>query len=160
MILGMGALWVLAPLAAAIAAGRISDDYPSNPRMAMWSAASALVLALLVYLVRGVLLQSRIDRGLAYMMCTALLSQALLSVGAELGGLAPVLPQTFQFFYWAGIVGVVAFTLESRLTPTALAYLAGFFVVAIAPELRLFVMAGTNLVLLGNVLIIWLPARA
>jgi hypothetical protein len=156
VVLCMGLSWVGLPLIGPLIS-HLSDVYPGNLRMAMWSVGLATVFALVAYLVRASLWQSAINRRLVIMMLTMFLGQALLHLGSELGGILPATSQTFQFFFWFGVIGVVTIMAERRLFPTALAYLLAYFVVARLPDARFLAIAAVNTVLLVNATVIWLP---
>jgi serine/threonine-protein kinase len=155
VVLCMGLGWVLLPLVAPLIS-HISDTFPGNLRMAGWTVGTLAMFALVVYVARRELWQSAINRRLVTMMGIMLAGQAVLHLGAEAGGIAPVTAQTFQFFYWFGVVGVVSIMVERRLFPTALAYLVAYFVVARFPGARFLAMGAVNTVLLVDAAVIWL----
>ncbi|WP_428263105.1 protein kinase domain-containing protein [Haliangium sp.] len=156
VVLFMGLSWVVVPFIVGLVRD-ISTVYPGNVRMAVWSSGVVLFYAVVVYAARRTLLQSAINRRLVVMMGFMLIGQSILHLGAGLGGVTPAVAQGVQFFYWCGVITAVTGLVEVRLFPTALAYLGGFFAAMAAPDLRFFTMAGANLVLLVNALIIWMP---
>ena len=160
VVLSMGLAWVLLPLIAPLLTRRISPTFPGNLRMAGWTVGTLAMFALVVYVARRELWQSAINRRLVTLMGMMLVGQVVLHLGAEAGGIPPVTAQTFQFFYWFGVVGAVSIMVERRLFPTALAYLIGYFVVVRMPEARFLAMAGVNTVLLIDATVIWLVRSA
>ncbi len=159
VVLCMGLSWVGLPLVGPLLS-HFSDDYPGNLRMAMWSMGLVAMFSLVAYLVRESLWQSAINRRLVTMMVVMLLGQVLLHLGSELGGILPATSQTFQFFFWFGVIGVVTVMAERRLFPTALAYLIAYFAVVRLPGARFLAMASVNTVLLVNATVIWLPRKS
>ncbi|GAB4519022.1 MAG: hypothetical protein Tsb0020_37540 [Haliangiales bacterium] len=152
----MGISWVLLPLYVAWFRP-ISDVFPSNARMSLWSLGSFASYLMVLYVARKPMLQSAINRRLVTLVGVMLAGQAVLHLGAEVAGIAPLSAQILNFFMWFGVITVISIAIERRMLPSGIAYLAAFFAAALLPQQRFLIIAIANSIILINALVIWMP---
>ena len=135
-----------------------------GPRRLLTSAFGTAIFmlcgALLAIWKRKDMTASVLNRGLLGTIFLTLLAQVFLDAVVFLTGVDPWFASVMRLFLWSVVTGMVAITLDSRLWPTSVAYLAGFFVAGAWRESAFPVMSVANFVFLVNAVLIWWPRRA
>ncbi|MCC6527407.1 MAG: serine/threonine protein kinase [Polyangiaceae bacterium] len=150
----LGLLWTVSPIV-------LSRAFPMEHGSA-WAtvgiAAAFLVLVLLLGLwARDSMSKTAINRRVGAAAVIGCASYLALAVGAGVAGLEAQTVVTVALVMWSAIAAMVAHGIDRRMVPTALGYLAAFFVAARFPARAFDAMAGAHLLLTVNVAAIWRP---
>jgi serine/threonine-protein kinase len=156
----LGVLWTILPL---VLAGRPA---PEDHWGIFWFPVVFLVLGgVFAIWARESLMKTAFNRRASGVVAFAMVAQAVLALGTMTAEIPvrSVLP--IEFFLWFCVTGMITITMEWRLWPAALGYLATFFGVAWvhahagADYVRqgLYLMAAGHLCLTLTVLVIWRP---
>lgn len=113
----------------------------------------------LFYWARDSLTKTQFNRRISLCLGTLFPMQIVLFAGARMMELPYPLAEQLMVFLWATIAANAAATVEHRLLPSAIGYIAAFFVTVSLPEYRFLAMAAGNLTFLLNGMYIWqMPA--
>jgi hypothetical protein len=155
LAVAFGTAFVTAPLLSQFVRDRRDDSLDL--------AATSAVLALAVIIASSWARESLATMFNRRLVRSALLlfgMQILVGVGAWRIDLPSIDLDLMMVLAWSLVSGMVAIAIEPRAAPTCVGFVACFVFVLQWPELRLFAMAATNLVLAVNLVAVWRPANA
>jgi serine/threonine-protein kinase len=156
----LGAIWTILPL---VLSGRPA---PADHWGIFWFPVVFLVVGGGFALwARDSLMKTAFNRRASAVVALALVAQGVLALGTMMAGIPVPAVLPLEFFLWFCILAMMTITMEWRLWPSALGYLATFFGVAWAHAhagenyLRygLYLMAVGHACMTLNVLVIWRP---
>jgi eukaryotic-like serine/threonine-protein kinase len=153
-----GTIWTVLPLAL-----RPTALYESYSGMLLAPVGLLVVMSGLAIWARESMSKTAINRALVKSVLLTMVSQIALHAGTWLVGMPVHMSQTLDLFAWFVIAAMLSLTIDRRLLPGALGYLAGFFAACARPELVYLAMAGSNFVLTVTMVGVWRarrPARA
>ncbi len=153
LAVALSALWIGTPLAAEYwmhHGGAITHNYLTMVTLALMVAA-----LLLGWWGRESMNKTAINRRLAGGLAMVFAAQFSLHIGARLAGISAPITLTLQFFSWFVVTGMLALSVDRRLTATAVGYLIAFLVTARWPATRFYMMAAGNAVFMINSVIAW-----
>lgn len=159
-VIGVGliAIWALSPLLAELFALRAA--YQSNLRMTLWPAGSLVLLGVATYWLRATLWQNVFNRRLVLIVSALFIAQVVLHLGCHYTGIPATTTMVFKVFMSSLTVAVLAASMSLALYPSAIGYLLAIFVILAWPDVRLYAISASHMVMAMNVLYLWKPARA
>lgn len=151
----LGSLWTIAPITAA----RLD--------VGLWGHTESIVLPFVLMAIvlafgwwaRDTMTKTLLNRRFFGTILVTLGAQSLLTMGAAVLGIDPAQTQVFHFLLWSTVAAMASLTLDKRLWPTSVSYLAGFFAASFYPEHRYYLMGATNFFLMANGIIVWKPPK-
>ena len=154
LAVAFGVVFVASPLASQFFRDRANDS------LDLAATSGVLVLALLVLSVWGreLLAPTLFNRRLIRTATFLFAIQIVVGIGAWRSGMPGLDLNLMMVVMWSLVTGMVAITIEPRVAPTCLGYVACFVFILSWPELRLFAMAVGNLVLSITLVWVWRPA--
>ncbi len=146
-----GLTWVVVPFGLAIL------DVPIGPDIGVYASAFFLVFSLsLLFWARESMMRTRINRNLSVSMLTAIVVLFITSLVAWRNGGAMRDAVLEVHLAWACITGLTALSVDRRLAIPALAFLAGYLLLALNPDIEAMQVATvTNGVLLVAMIALW-----
>jgi len=149
----IGLVWSLSPLINAIFYQDTPDE--TNVHYLQGTGILALIVLPLFIWARRPMMKTAINRRLSGTVLFMLLGEALFSLVIMYLDLTALQGVQLHFFFWFTIASMVSITVEWRLLPTAVAYLACILLVLLLPEARYYLMCLSNLCLTLNAVIVW-----
>ncbi|MCB9599285.1 MAG: serine/threonine protein kinase [Sandaracinus sp.] len=148
----LGTLWVVFPLTPHLLGRR---DMTNPTTIALVATFFLAVVSGLVLWARDSMLGTRLNRSIVGMLFAMLVMQLVFAIG--FGSFLQLdevqLPVTLIFFH-ATLAACAVVIIDLWLVPTAIAFVAAFFVAASNPEHANFCMSSANFVLLVNALVV------
>ncbi len=146
-----GVFWTAIPV---FHAHGVVDADASSTHLGIATFALVMAIALFAW-ARESLTRTAYNRRLVSVVLLTLLGHLVLTAGSALMGLAPDHLTVLYLLVWTTSASVTTVTLESKLWPCALTYLAAFLVSARWPEVRFYCMSLSNAALAINATLIW-----
>ncbi|MEO6774839.1 MAG: serine/threonine-protein kinase [Kofleriaceae bacterium] len=150
----LGAIFTAVPLVLAVMPDARQYTYRSH---ALFSAITAVAVALLVWWARDTLTATVINRRVAAGAIFMFAGEAVLALGLGQVGASFVEVQLATQFVWATAAAWVALTLDPWFAPSSLSFLAAFAIAARWPGAQMFVTAAANLAFAVNLIARWRP---
>ncbi len=151
----LGLMWVITPLLAWFR--RI--HWESHRSIAVVPMAYFVLIVGLLIWARESMMKTAINRRIGAAVVFMPLAMLLTQFVCWRLGIPPVMTYIFHFCIWFVLGAMLAITVEWRLFPMVLGYLAGTIAVSYRHDLRFPIMSACNAVLLVNAVVIWFPQR-
>jgi eukaryotic-like serine/threonine-protein kinase len=152
---GLGLVWTVAP-----AAGPwMLERFPDVRALLTLGFPLAVIGALLLLGYRARRDDSSVTRWLIRGGIVAMIGQLVLELTARALHLDPVQVEVLWPVVWFCVSAMLTATVDARLLPMTVGFLGAAFLGTVRPELRFFVMNGSNLIMTLNMFLIWMPRR-
>jgi len=132
-------------------------DMTSHLQMIQVSAGFLVGVLLLGFWARDSLMKTLINRRVFSTITFLFIAHIVLYLGAAAADVDPLDVRVLVLFVWFCFAGMAALTIDMRLLPCTAGYLVAFFVASVRPELALYAMSGSNLLLTINAAVVWRP---
>ncbi len=149
LLVVLGALWVVVPFVA----GRFYAPSPDYGTLVPIPAAMLGVVAVGSLVVRRSMMRTALNRSIVGAAALAFFAQMAVHVGSWLANVPPDESQRFILFIWFLIAAMMAIAVTPRLAFAAVAYLLAYFAASRWFAYRYELMAASNAVLFGTVLV-------
>jgi len=153
----LGLVWTAAP-----AGGQwFWDRSPELGRQVSIGFAAALLVGLLVlgYRARSDFDDSLLSRWLIRGAIVAMLGQLALEGVAAALHVDAITTEVMWPLVWFCVSAMLTAIVDARLLPMTVGFLGALFLGTVRPELRFYVMNGSNLIMTVNMFLIWMPRR-
>ena len=125
---------------------------------ALWSYGVLGLLALVAFWARQTLTATVVNRRLTAMVLVLFFLQGTLSLGEGWLGMSSQEIEVTYLGLWMATSAMIAIAIDPWLAPASLIYTACFLVACRAPEIRSYLMAGSNFSFAVIALVRWRPA--
>jgi hypothetical protein len=151
----LGPLFTAAPLVAELAPGFVPFTLRNH---ILFSLATCVGVALLVWWARDTMMSTVINRRVAAAAIFMFAAEAMLVVGFWIAGSDVFHAQLAVQFMWGTCAAWLAIALDPWSSIGAFMFYAGFFVSARWPEAQLFSTAAANCAFMVNMVVRWRPS--
>jgi serine/threonine-protein kinase len=157
---GFAAVWAIIPFFLA------RGSQPDHFRILLFPLGFLAMSAVLFAWARESLTKTAFNRRASLSIFFTFVAQAIVVLGAQLGGIPVTTVLPMEFFLWFVIAGMLTITLDNRFWPVALGYLLAFFAVAYFKSNSgdlyfrhgMYAMSAAHACLAITVFVVWRPA--
>ena len=129
--------------------------FDSHPKIMAWTGVFAAFTALVGYWIRHSLRESAANRRLFSLLLLLIAAEFPLQFGLWAAGFRADESLLVHEFVWFFLAAILALTFDKRLLPAAFGYLTMFIIMALAPDIRLYVFNLPHAILTINYVLAW-----
>jgi eukaryotic-like serine/threonine-protein kinase len=152
----LGVSWTVSPLLGHYVIERLGWSDSHWPPIAAL-AALLVVIAAVRWFGRADLMETAISRRLLGAAFVAIFSTIVIEVAAIIGGISVPLSESLWPFGWFCVSAILAITVDRRLIPMTLGFVATLFATAAWPDWRFHAMTVSSIFATINMFYVWMP---